>query len=855
MSYNDIRRSFIEYFQRNQHVIKPSSSLVPAEDPTLLFANAGMNQFKDIFLGIEQAESPSVVTVQRCVRAGGKHNDLENVGYTARHHTFFEMLGNFSFGSYFKREAISLAFNFITKEVNIPVDRLWVTVHYSDDEAYDIWHHEMNMPCDRIVRCSDKDNFWAMGDVGPCGPCSEIFYDHGPSVAGGPPGSDNADGDRFMEIWNLVFMQYHRQADGQQIILPKPCVDTGMGLERLACVLEGVISNFDTSLFKSLKKDLMNSVSNGQTDDASLNVLADHLRSSAFIIADGITPSAEGRGYVLRRLIRRALRHGYKMGIKKPFLHKHVHHLINLMQDAYPYLKAQQKLCEKVLLQEQELFFETLQSGMKYFAQSLDQTKDSITGETLFKLYDTYGFPIDIALDEAKERGLRCDTEAFEALMEERKVQSRQSQQHALQADITQLPIEPSEFLRSTLETQAKITAILPVAGAPHLSWVCLNHTPFYAESGGQVGDTGLLKTATTLLNVLDTQKIYHQIAMLVECEQSQLKVGEEVEAKVDAARRIAIERHHTATHLLHAALRELLGSSVQQKGSLVTPERLRFDFAFERALTEDEITALETYCQQHIQSNRFVSTAILTKEQALQEGALAFFEDKYGQTVRVLTIGDGFSKELCGGTHIESLGELMAMVIIVEESVAAGIRRIQALAGQAALDYLKHQRSTSLRLAEILNVKTPELVSSVLKLQETIKTQQMMLQKLAQKNLTLTLAQTPLIKIKDYDFLVQEIDSSHADLLKTAADIVRSRSTDIVGLLICLNNEKLSVILTASPGLADKVKLKNIFDQIKGEFDLKGGGRPDMIQAGSTTGSSAKLKKLIQQVTALLMA
>ena len=833
MSYDTLRQSFLSYFEKNNHTVVSSSSLVPAEDPTLLFTNAGMNQFKDLFLGIEHRGYQRAATSQRCVRAGGKHNDLENVGYTARHHTFFEMLGNFSFGDYFKKDAIKFALDFVTKELKLPLEKLWFTVHYGDDESFDIWNKDMGIAADRIVRCGDKDNFWAMGDVGPCGPCTEIFYDHGPSVAGGPPGSADADGDRYMEIWNLVFMQFHRQADGQLIPLPKPCVDTGMGLERLACVMEGVTSNFDTSLFKVLKADISRSVV-GKTDNSSLNVIADHLRSAVFLIADGITPSADGRGYVLRRIIRRALRHGYKMGVKTPFIHQHVGALVQLMKAAYPYLEEKQSYCEKVLLQEQQLFFETLQSGMKYFENYLQTQPKLLSGEVLFKLYDTYGFPIDIALDEAKERGLECDRSTFEKLMEDRKKLSRQSSKFDMNMEVTILPSQPSEFLRDSLSIDTKILGVIEIPEQKDFVWVCAHKTPFYAESGGQVGDQGILKIKNHELQIYDTQKMHHQILMLVDANPL-LMVDESVVLIVNAQRRQAIERHHTATHVLHAALRAVLGPQVQQRGSLVAPDRLRFDFAYDQALTKDQLTQIEIYCQQAINADESVKTDVLDKDEALQAGALAFFGDKYGQKVRMLSIGKDFSKELCGGTHVHSLAQLHTIVITAEESVAAGVRRLQALAGDVAVTYLKEIKKSHLDLAQDLEIAPEFINDQINKMQIQIKDQQQQLDKLYEQELIRLVQDARLQQINKVQLVILELPSHQLQSLKLAADAVKQRADDVIGLMYTLIDDKFSFVLTCSSKISSKIDLKKIFEEIKNNYELKGGGRPDLIQAGGT--------------------
>ncbi|HXH03381.1 MAG TPA: alanine--tRNA ligase, partial [Candidatus Competibacteraceae bacterium] len=705
ISSAEIRKIFLDYFRSKGHEVVASSSLVPANDPTLLFTNSGMVQFKDVFLGREIRPYSRATTAQRCVRAGGKHNDLENVGYTARHHTFFEMLGNFSFGDYFKREAIHYAWELLTEGYKLPKDRLWVTVYHTDDEAYEVWTREIGIPLERIVRIGDNkgapyasDNFWQMGDTGPCGPCTEIFYDHGPEVAGGPPGSPDADGDRYIEIWNLVFMQFERAADGTLTPLPKPSVDTGMGLERLAAVLQGVHSNYEIDLFRKLIQAAAEVTGCHDLHANSLKVIADHIRSVAFLIVDGVLPSNEGRGYVLRRIMRRAIRHGYKLGARGSFFHKLVAPLVAEMGDAYPELKSLEMQVARIIAQEEERFAETLDNGMKLLEADIAKLSGKvIPGDTVFRLYDTYGFPVDLTADIARERGLGIDMEGFERAMEAQRERARAASQFG--ADyLTKRPqvegvTDFSGYER--LEEEVTVTGLywdgqpVEVLAEGTEGMVVLERTPFYAESGGQIGDRGWLRTANAEFVVADTRKQGEGVHLHVgRVAYGSLKLGDKVRAKVDAVRRRATALNHSATHLLHAALRQVLGPHVQQKGSLVEPERLRFDFSHYEPVSAEQLETIERLVNQQIRENHEVVTRVMPLEQAMQCGAMALFGEKYADEVRVLTMG-AFSTELCGGTHVRRTGDIGFFKIVSEGGIAAGVRRIEAVTGEAALDYV----------------------------------------------------------------------------------------------------------------------------------------------------------------------
>ncbi|NWG38758.1 MAG: alanine--tRNA ligase, partial [Hydrogenophilaceae bacterium] len=735
MTSNEIRQRFLDFFASKGHTIVPSSSLVPVNDPTLLFTNAGMVQFKDVFLGLDKRPYVRAASSQRCVRAGGKHNDLENVGYTARHHTFFEMLGNFSFGDYFKRDAIKFAWEFLTENIKLPKEKLWVTVYAEDDEAYDIWVNEIGMPKDRVVRIGDNkgaryasDNFWAMGDTGPCGPCTEIFYDHGPEIPGGPPGSPDEDGDRYIEIWNNVFMQYNRDESGVMHPLPKPSVDTGMGLERISAVLQGVHSNYEIDLFQALIRAAARETGCQDMDSPSLKVIADHIRACAFLIVDGVIPGNEGRGYVLRRIIRRALRHGHKLGQAKPFFHKLVADLTHVMGEAYPELKQAQARVADTLLQEEVRFGETLSHGMSILEEALAGGAKTLDGETAFKLYDTYGFPLDLTADVCRERGVTVDEAGFNTAMERQREQARSAGRFKA-ASTLEYSGQPTTFhgYDSLNIDHAKITAIY-VGGsetseihAGQSGIVVLDNTPFYAESGGQVGDTGILETGSARFEVADTQKIRADVfghhGTLAE---GTLKVGDTVAARVDGQRRVRTMRNHSATHLMHKALREVLGDHVQQKGSLVDPDKTRFDFAHTGPMTADQIRAVENKVNAEILQNLPTLARVLPLEEARKTGAMMLFGEKYGDEVRVLDIGS--SRELCGGTHVARTGDIGPFKIIMEGGVAAGIRRVEAITGDNALAWMQNLDGQVRVVAAALKTQPAELSQKISQIQDQVK-------------------------------------------------------------------------------------------------------------------------------------
>src|SRR3984957_2930449 len=696
MTSSEIRASFLEFFRKNGHAVVPSSSLVPGNDPTLLFTNAGMVQFKDAFLGKESRAYTRAASAQRCVRAGGKHNDLENVGYTARHHTFFEMLGNFSFGDYFKREAIHFAWNFITGTLGIPKDRLWVTVFQEDDEAERIWTEEIGIDPTRCTRLGEKSNFWSMGETGPCGPCTEIFFDHGPEIAGGAPGSPDEDGDRYVEIWNLVFMQYDRASDGVMVPLPKPSVDTGMGLERVAAVMQGVHSNYDIDLFKSLIRAAAELTGTDDLESSSLRVIADHIRACTFLIIDGVVPSNEGRGYVLRRIIRRAIRHGYKLGQTQPFFHKLVPSLVREMGAYYTELVSGEARAIQILAQEENRFAETLTTGMALLDAAVAKlTSSVIPGETVFRLYDTYGFPLDLTADVARERGLSIDQAGFDHAMEAQKERARAAGKFGVdQREAVKLSGKTGFVGYEKLAETAAVTslvfdgAIVSSLRAGQEGQVVLDHTPFYAESGGQVGDSGFLQSTMARFAVRDTQKIGASFAHVGVLESGELRVETQVQAEVDGSRRHSIALNHSATHLLHAALREVLGKHVLQKGSLVAPDRLRFDFAHTQPVSVDELRRVEDLVNAAIRRNAPAETRVMALDEAVAAGAMSLFGEKYENDVRVLSIGD-FSMELCGGTHVERAGDIGFFKIIGESGVAAGVRRVEAVTGQTAFEWV----------------------------------------------------------------------------------------------------------------------------------------------------------------------
>jgi alanyl-tRNA synthetase len=837
MKSTDIRRLFIDYFKQHTHTAVSSGSLIPVGDSTLLFTNAGMVQFKDVFLGREKRSYTRAVTAQGCIRAGGKHNDLENVGYTARHHTFFEMLGNFSFGDYFKREAINFAWNFLTKELKLPAEKLWVTVYEDDQEAADIWLKELNVSSERFSRCGEKDNFWSMGDTGPCGPCSEIFYDHGPEIAGGPPGSPNEDGDRYVEIWNLVFMQFNRTADGQMHPLPKPSVDTGMGLERLCAVMQGVHSNYDIDIFQHLIHSIHSLNPNADKKNASFKVIADHIRSCAFLISESVYPSNEGRGYVLRRIIRRALRHGNKLGIEGPFFFKLVTPLIETMGDAYPVLKEKQTLIEKALKQEEEQFSKTLANGLALLESNLERVKDPIIpGDIVFKLYDTYGFPVDLTADIAREKSLEIDIAGFEAAMQKQRENSQKA--NAFKANYGEsIDLEESSEFHGYeyLALAGQIQKIIEPSGKTKTIGIVLDKTPFYAESGGQVGDTGsFFVNDQPVFFVQDTQKAgdaivhYGQWAANV----TPLSIGTEVLAKVDDAKRRATRVHHSVTHLLHSALQEIVGEHVEQKGSLVTPEKTRFDFSHTEPLTREQIEATEQWVNEKILLNVPVHTAILPFEEARESGAMALFGEKYGDTVRVLSMGD-FSKELCGGTHTERTGDIGSFKIISESGVAAGVRRIEGVAGLSALHWLQHQTRLIQDACTLLHCNTEQLSQ---KIGQTLQAQ-------AQSNKMIEQLDHQLINNKaeilakeaktigNINVLVTELNDVESKHLRTLVDSLKNKLHHAVIVLVCAQGDKIQAIAALTKECLNKIPGAKTWVQMIVE---KGGGRDDMAQGGS---------------------
>jgi alanyl-tRNA synthetase len=850
MKSAEIRRTFLDYFEEQGHRIVPSSSLVPANDPTLLFTNAGMVQFKDVFTGRETRPYRRATTAQRCVRAGGKHNDLENVGYTARHHTFFEMLGNFSFGDYFKADAIRFAWTLLTDRFGLPAERLWVTVHDSDDEAERIWIEDIGVPAERVTRMGDKDNFWAMGDTGPCGPCSEIFYDHGPEVAGGPPGTPDEDGDRYVEIWNLVFMQFERSADGTLEPLPKPSVDTGMGLERVAAVLQGVHSNYDIDLFRTLIAAVVREtgMEGGDADTAaSLRVIADHIRSSAFLVTDGVLPGNEGRGYVLRRIIRRALRHGHKLGRTEPFFHRLVADLVAEMGDAYPELVRQAAQVERVLRLEEDQFARTLSAGMEVFEAELKLLSGTrIPGEVLFRLYDTYGFPVDLTADVARERGLTIDQEGFEAEMEAQRRRARAASRFASD-DAADLSVEgEAEFTGyARLDDEACVLGLLrrvdgraePVncldAGAEGI--VLLDRTPFYAESGGQVGDHGIIEAEGMRFEVEDTRVGGAQHLHEGRLAAGRLEVGQRVRPRVDADRRRRTALNHSATHLLHAALREILGEHVEQKGSLVAPDRLRFDFSHFQALTDDELQQIERRVNAEIWRNSDVTTELMAFDDARARGAMALFGEKYGDRVRVLTMGDGFSVELCGGTHVARTGDIGVFRILAEQGVASGVRRIEAVTGPGVLDWIERADRTLARLAETLRSPRDELEGRVVTLVE----QTRQLEKaLAQAEGRLASARgTELVDaavtVDGVQVLAARIDGVEAKALLPMLDQLKNKLGSAVVVLATLEDDKVALVAGVTPDLTDRLRAGDLVRWLAPKVGARGGGSPDMARAG----------------------
>jgi alanyl-tRNA synthetase len=850
MSAAEVRRAFLEFFRERGHRVVPSSSLVPGNDPTLLFTNAGMVQFKDVFLGKEQRDYKRAVTSQRCVRAGGKHNDLENVGYTTRHHTFFEMLGNFSFGDYFKREAIRYAWEFVTERLRLDPERLWVTVFRDDDEAAQLWESEAGVPRERIARMGEGSNFWAMGDTGPCGPCSEIFYDHGPEVQGGPPGSPDEDGDRYVEIWNLVFMQYDRSADGQLTPLPKPSVDTGAGLERVAAVMQGVQSNYDIDLFRDLIRSAaeVTTTPGSQVDlgSPSLRVIADHIRACSFLVSDGVVPSNEGRGYVLRRIIRRAVRHGYKLGQSQPFFHKLVPVLARVMGEAYPELRERARQIANVLKAEEERFAETLTSGMAQFELRMTETGGAtVPGPLLFLLHDTYGFPPDLTADIARERGLRVDMAGYEREMEQQRARARAASKFSVDLRAGESIAARSDFLGyDTLEAEGRVAA-LRRGGAlvdelqpGELGEVVLDRTPFYAESGGQVGDTGvLLGAGGARFNVVDTQKLDKAIVHVGTLEGAPLAIGDAVTARVDAARRGAIRLNHSATHLLHAALREVLGKHVTQKGSLVAPDRLRFDFAHFQAVSPQELARIERLVNAEIRANAAARTRIMDYDAAVAAGAIALFGEKYEREVRVLNFG-AFSTELCGGTHVGHTGEIGLFRIVSESGVAAGVRRIEAVTGEGALDAVARSESVLREVGTLLRSGRDELAEKVREALERIRTQEREIRTLKDKLASGqgTDLAAGAVDVQGTKVIAARVEGADSASLRTAVDQLKSRLGSAIIVLAAVESPtKVLLVAGVTADRSGVVKAGELVGTVAKQIGGKGGGRPDFAQAGGS--------------------
>jgi alanyl-tRNA synthetase len=856
MKVADIRRKFIDYFVSKGHTHVPSSSLVPANDPTLLFVNSGMVQFKEVFLGVEKRPYVRATTAQRSVRAGGKHNDLENVGYTARHHTFFEMLGNFSFGDYFKRDAIKYAWQLLTEVYRLPADKLWATVYIDDDEAYDIWTKEIGVPPERCVRIGDNqgakfasDNFWQMADTGPCGPCSEIFYDHGPGIFGGPPGSPDAEGDRYIEIWNLVFMQYNRDANGVMTPLPKPCVDTGMGLERLAAVLQHMHSNYEIDLFVELIAAAARETGTKDLDNPSLKVIADHIRACAFLIVDGVIPASDGRGYVLRRIIRRAIRHGYKLGRKEPFFYRLVEDLDRTMGDAYPELTKNKARVAQVLKAEEARFGETIDNGMRILDEALAKLAASggalLDGTTAFTLYDTFGFPLDLTADICRERGVTVDERAFDTAMDAQRERARAASQFKVGETLAYAGPKTRFRGYETLSDEGRVVALYKEGAAVESlitgerGVVVLDRTPFYAESGGQIGDRGELTkggACLTLFAVTDTQKIQPEVyGHMGEVKTGELRVGDTVAAQVDHDARGRTIRNHSATHLMHKALREVLGSHVQQKGSLVDPDKTRFDFAHNSPMTDDEIRRVEAIVNAEILDNVVTEARVMPIDEAQKMGAMMLFGEKYGDEVRVLDIGT--SRELCGGTHVARTGDIGLFKIVGESGVAAGIRRVEAVTGRGALAHVQAQETQLARAAALLKAPVAEVEARIAQLQESAKATDKELARLKAK--AAASAGDDLaggaIDIKGTKVLAAALDGADAKALRETIDKLKNRLGSAAIVLGSVADGKVTLIAGVTPDLIAKVKAGDLVNHVAQQVGGKGGGRPDMAQAGGT--------------------
>ncbi|HNQ48648.1 MAG TPA: alanine--tRNA ligase [Hydrogenophilus thermoluteolus] len=859
-----IRQAFLEFFRSKEHEVVPSSSLVPHGDPTLLFTNAGMNQFKDVFLGFDERPYKRATTAQKCVRAGGKHNDLENVGYTARHHTFFEMLGNFSFGDYFKHEAIHYAWELVTRVFAIPAERLWVTVYAEDDEAYRIWTESVGVPAERVVRIGDNkgaryasDNFWMMGDTGPCGPCTEIFYDHGPEIPGGPPGSPDEDGDRYIEIWNLVFMQYNRDEKGEMHPLPKPSVDTGMGLERIAAVLQGVHSNYEIDLFQTLIAAAQEVTGCADRDSPSLKVLADHIRAATFLIADGVIPGNEGRGYVLRRIIRRAIRHGWKLGVRAPFFWKLVASVVAEMGEAYPEIAARQQLVEATLQAEEERFFATIANGMAMLEAAVAELEARgermLDGELAFKLHDTYGFPLDLTADVLRERGLTVDAAGFDAAMARQKAMARAAGKFKVNLEAIDYAGPATAFEGyEHLETESEVVALYREGASVaaleegESGVVVLAATPFYAESGGQVGDRGLLRATDGLFAVEDTQKIradvhgHHGVVTT-----GVIRVGDRVTARVDHAARAATARHHSATHLLHKALRDVLGPHVEQKGSEVAPERLRFDFSHPKPLTAEEIAEIERRILDEVLANTPVSAQVMPLEAAKASGAMMLFGEKYGETVRVLSIGS--SKELCGGTHVARTGDIGLVKITLETAIASGIRRIEAVAGEVALAYVQQLDATLGAAAERLKVARDEVPERITALQEALKAAEKARER-AVERAAAALAEALVARAETRDGvkrLVAQVEVDSVEALKRLAELARDRlGPEAAVLLAAAIDGKAVFVAAVGRAAVAQVKAGEWVKRVAATIGGRGGGKPEFAQAGG--GDPARLAEAL---------
>ncbi len=855
MKVTQIRQNFLKFFESKGHQVVSSSPVVPGDDPTLLFTNAGMNQFKDVFLGFDKRAYSRATTAQKCIRAGGKHNDLDNVGYTARHHTFFEMLGNFSFGDYFKKDAISYAWELLTTVYNLPAEKLWVTVYAEDDEAYDIWQKEIGVPAERIIRIGDNkggryasDNFWMMGDTGPCGPCTEIFYDHGDHIAGGPPGSPDEDGDRYIEIWNNVFMQFNRDEDGVMHPLPKPSVDTGMGLERIAAVLQHVHSNYEIDLFVNLlnaAKAAVDGAGAGNCDanSPSLKVIADHIRACSFTVADGVIPGNAGRGYVLRRITRRAIRHGYKLGARAPFFHKLVSALVKEMGEAYPELKANEAKVTEVLKQEEERFFQTISNGMEILETALANTSKVIDGETAFKLHDTFGFPLDLTADVCRERGVTVDEAGFEVAMNRQRDQARAAGKFKM-AQGLEYSGAPTVFHGyDTLNKDSAKVLALYVDGsqvnsikAGDNAVLVLDNTPFYAESGGQVGDAGELRNQSSLFEVEDTLKIQADVfghhGQVLEGE---IKVGDQLNAKVNAERRARTIRHHSATHLMHKALREVLGDHVQQKGSLVDADKTRFDFTHTAPMTPEQIAQVEQLVNAEILANAATSAKVMSLDDAQKTGAMMLFGEKYGESVRVLEIGS--SKELCGGTHVQRTGDIGIFKILSESGVAAGIRRVEAITGDRALTYLQKLDTQINQLAASLKATPSDLAQRITQLQDHARSLEKELERLGSK---LAASQgdelmSQAVEVNGVKILAALLEGADAKVLRETLDQLKNKLKSAAIVLASVQDGKVQLAAGVTADTIAKVKAGDLVNHVAQQVGGKGGGKPDMAMAGGT--------------------